>query len=268
MSDIQKVDLFVIGGSINGAGIARDAAGRGLSVVLCEKDDLAEGTSSRSGKLVHGGLRYLEYYEFRLVRESADRARSAAAELPRISSGRCALSCRIRRRTASGAGCCGWGCSCTTISAGANRCRRRARMDLHRDRRRAPLSRTADARVRIFRLAGSTMPASVVLNAVDAAERGATMPHPVTDCTSARRDGNAWRVTTQNSVTGETREFEPPSWWSMPPVPWVDQVLVTARGRAATRRAMCGWSRAATSSCREFCERRACLPLPEPRQAT
>ncbi|MEQ1937312.1 FAD-dependent oxidoreductase, partial [Mesorhizobium sp. CN5-321] len=64
------VDLFVIGGGINGAGLARDAAGRGLSVVLAEKGDLAEGTSSRSGKLVHGGLRYLEYYEFRLVREA------------------------------------------------------------------------------------------------------------------------------------------------------------------------------------------------------
>jgi len=66
----EIVDLFVIGGGVNGAGIARDAAGRGLSVILCEKDDLAEGTSSRSGKLVHGGLRYLEYYEFRLVREA------------------------------------------------------------------------------------------------------------------------------------------------------------------------------------------------------
>ena len=70
MSDSQMVDLFVIGGGINGAGIARDASGRGLSVILCEKDDLAQGTSSRSGKLVHGGLRYLEYYEFRLVREA------------------------------------------------------------------------------------------------------------------------------------------------------------------------------------------------------
>lgn len=68
--DSDMIDLFVIGGGINGAGIARDAAGRGLKVVLCEKDDLAEGTSSRSGKLVHGGLRYLEYYEFRLVREA------------------------------------------------------------------------------------------------------------------------------------------------------------------------------------------------------
>jgi glycerol-3-phosphate dehydrogenase len=66
----DNVDLLIIGGGVNGAGIARDAAGRGLSVVLCEKDDLAEGTSSRSGKLVHGGLRYLEYYEFRLVREA------------------------------------------------------------------------------------------------------------------------------------------------------------------------------------------------------
>ncbi|QUL38112.1 glycerol-3-phosphate dehydrogenase [Erythrobacter sp. JK5] len=63
-------DLLVIGGGINGAGIARDAAGRGLSVLLVEKDDLAQHTSSASTKLVHGGLRYLEHYEFRLVRES------------------------------------------------------------------------------------------------------------------------------------------------------------------------------------------------------
>ena len=70
MTDHGLVDLVIIGGGVNGAGIARDAAGRGLKVLLCEKGDLAEGTSSRSGKLVHGGLRYLEYYEFRLVREA------------------------------------------------------------------------------------------------------------------------------------------------------------------------------------------------------
>jgi D-erythritol 1-phosphate dehydrogenase len=70
MQELKPVDLVVIGGGINGAGIARDAAGRGLTVILCEKDDLAQGTSSRSGKLIHGGLRYLEYYEFRLVREA------------------------------------------------------------------------------------------------------------------------------------------------------------------------------------------------------
>ena len=63
-------DLAIIGGGINGCGIARDAAGRGNSVFLCEMNDLASGTSSWSTKLVHGGLRYLEYYEFRLVREA------------------------------------------------------------------------------------------------------------------------------------------------------------------------------------------------------
>jgi glycerol-3-phosphate dehydrogenase len=63
-------DLAIIGGGINGVGIARDAAGRGLRVLLVEQNDLASGTSSASTKLVHGGLRYLEYYEFRLVREA------------------------------------------------------------------------------------------------------------------------------------------------------------------------------------------------------
>lgn len=63
-------DLLVIGGGINGVGIAADAAGRGLNVVLCEKGDLASGTSSNSSKLIHGGLRYLENYEFGMVRKS------------------------------------------------------------------------------------------------------------------------------------------------------------------------------------------------------
>ena len=66
----KTVDLLVIGGGINGACIARDAAGRGLDVLLCEKDDLAAHTSSASTKLIHGGLRYLEHYDFRLVRHS------------------------------------------------------------------------------------------------------------------------------------------------------------------------------------------------------
>lgn len=66
----ERFDLLVVGGGINGAGIARDAAGRGLSVLLIEKEDLASHTSSASTKLIHGGLRYLEYGEFRLVREA------------------------------------------------------------------------------------------------------------------------------------------------------------------------------------------------------
>ena len=69
LADAVK-DLLVIGGGVNGCGIARDAAGRGLSVLLCEQGDLAGATSSASSKLIHGGLRYLEHYEFRLVREA------------------------------------------------------------------------------------------------------------------------------------------------------------------------------------------------------
>ena len=64
------IDLLIVGGGINGAGIACDAAGRGLSVLLCEQDDLAAATSSASSKLIHGGLRYLEHFAFRLVREA------------------------------------------------------------------------------------------------------------------------------------------------------------------------------------------------------
>jgi glycerol-3-phosphate dehydrogenase len=66
----EVIDLLVIGGGINGAGIARDAAGRRLSVTLVEQADLASATSGWSSKLIHGGLRYLEQYEFRLVREA------------------------------------------------------------------------------------------------------------------------------------------------------------------------------------------------------
>jgi len=70
MMPAANVDILVIGGGINGTGIACDAAGRGLKVMLCEANDLASATSSASSKLIHGGLRYLEHYEFRLVREA------------------------------------------------------------------------------------------------------------------------------------------------------------------------------------------------------
>jgi glycerol-3-phosphate dehydrogenase len=70
VSPAATFDIAIIGGGVNGCGIARDAAGRGWSVYLCEKDDLASSTSSASSKLIHGGLRYLEHFEFRLVREA------------------------------------------------------------------------------------------------------------------------------------------------------------------------------------------------------
>jgi glycerol-3-phosphate dehydrogenase len=83
--DRSDFDLFVIGGGINGTGIARDAAGRGLSVGLAEKADLAQATSSASTKLFHGGLRYLEYYEFRLVREALIERETLLVAMPHIS---------------------------------------------------------------------------------------------------------------------------------------------------------------------------------------
>ena len=81
----EVADLFIIGGGINGCGIARDAAGRGLSVVLAEQGDLAQATSSASTKLFHGGLRYLEYFEFRLVREALEERETLLVAMPHIS---------------------------------------------------------------------------------------------------------------------------------------------------------------------------------------
>ncbi|PTX54814.1 homodimeric glycerol 3-phosphate dehydrogenase (quinone) [Litoreibacter ponti] len=85
MAQDEMVDLFVIGGGINGCGIARDAAGRGLSVALAEMNDLASATSSASTKLFHGGLRYLEYFEVRLVRESLIERETLLKAMPHIS---------------------------------------------------------------------------------------------------------------------------------------------------------------------------------------
>src|SRR5690606_9992372 len=77
-------DLFIVGGGINGTGIAADASGRGLTVALCEQADLASATSSASSKLIHGGLRYLEHYEFRLVREALAEREVLLANAPHL----------------------------------------------------------------------------------------------------------------------------------------------------------------------------------------
>lgn len=80
----NKFDVVVVGGGVNGTGIAMDAAGRGLKVLLCEMNDLASATSSSSSKLIHGGLRYLEHYEFRLVREALAERESLLRNSPHI----------------------------------------------------------------------------------------------------------------------------------------------------------------------------------------
>src|SRR5215469_14987623 len=84
-SEQRPLDLFVVGGGINGAGIACDAVGRALTVGLCERGDFAGATSSSSTKLIHGGLRYLEHYEFRLVREALKEREVLLAKAPHIS---------------------------------------------------------------------------------------------------------------------------------------------------------------------------------------
>ena len=203
MTDIQNVDIFVIGGGINGAGIARDAAGRGLSVVLCEKDDLAEGTSSRSGKLVHGGLRYLEYYEFRLVREALIEREVLMRNAPHIIwPMRFVLPHSPQDRPA-------WlvrlGLFLYDNLGGRKHLPGTRTLDLHRDPEGAAIK---DAYKKGFEYSDCWVDDArlVILNAVDAAERGARVLTR-SPCVSARRDGQVWRVTTRNTITGETQEF-------------------------------------------------------------
>ncbi|MGS4946075.1 glycerol-3-phosphate dehydrogenase [Meridianimarinicoccus sp. RP-17] len=230
MTDIQKVDLFVIGGGINGAGIARDAAGRGLSVVLAEKDDLAEGTSSRSGKLVHGGLRYLEYYEFRLVREALIEREILMRNAPHIIwPMRFVLPHSPMDRPA-------WlvrlGLFLYDNLGGRKKLPGTRTLDLRRDPEGAAIK---DKYTRGFEYSDCWVDDArlVILNAVDAAERGATVLTR-SPCTSARREDGKWRVTTTDSLTGETRVFEPKVLVNAAG-PWVTDVVTRVAGSNSTR---------------------------------
>ena len=228
MSD--PVDLFVIGGGINGAGIARDAAGRGLSVVLCEKGDLAEGTSSRSGKLVHGGLRYLEYFEFRLVREALIEREVLMRAAPHIIwPMRFVLPHSPQDRPR-------WlirlGLFLYDHLGGRKKLPGTRSLDLKRDPEGAPLLdqytdgfEYSDCWVDDARL--------VVLNALDAAERGATVltRHAAT---RARREDGTWTVTTQNSLTGETATHRARVLVNAAG-PWVSDVVTQVAGANSSR---------------------------------
>ncbi|ETX30833.1 glycerol-3-phosphate dehydrogenase [Roseivivax isoporae] len=230
MTDIRKVDLFVIGGGINGAGIARDAAGRGLSVVLCEKDDLAEGTSSRSGKLVHGGLRYLEYYEFRLVREALIEREVLMRNAPHIIwPMRFVLPHSPQDRPA-------WlvrlGLFLYDHLGGRRKLPGTRTLNLHRAPEGAAIK---DSYTRGFEYSDCWVDDArlVVLNAVDAAERGATVLTR-SPCISARRDGAIWRVTTRDTLTGETSEFEARMLVNAAG-PWVTDVVTRVAGSNSSR---------------------------------
>jgi glycerol-3-phosphate dehydrogenase len=195
-------DILVIGGGINGCGIARDAAGRGWSVFLCEKSDLASATSSASTKLIHGGLRYLEYFHFHLVREALLEREVLWGIAPHIARPlRFVLPHHKGLRPA-------W-----LLRLGL------FLYDHIGGRRLLPATRTLDLRthaagkalkseyVRGFEYSDCWVEDArlVVLNARDAADRGAVIA-PRTRCLSGRREGDHWVLTLRDERDGGESE--------------------------------------------------------------
>ncbi|MGJ5179859.1 glycerol-3-phosphate dehydrogenase [Bradyrhizobium oligotrophicum] len=219
-------DLAIVGGGVNGCGIARDAAGRGNSVFLCEMNDLASGTSSWSTKLVHGGLRYLEYYEFRLVREALIEReilwkiaphiiRPLRFVLPHHSGLRPAWLLRL-------------GLFLYDHLGGRKLLPPTRSVNLRSDEVGRPLIagrygkgfEYSDCFVDDARL--------VVLSARDAADRGAVI-RTRTRATEIRQDGDHWLVTTENTQTGERETIKARALVNAAG-PWVEQVLATGAG--------------------------------------
>jgi glycerol-3-phosphate dehydrogenase len=183
----EVYDLAVVGGGINGAGIAADAAGRGLSVVLCEQHDLASHTSSASSKLIHGGLRYLEHHEFRLVREALAEREVLLAKAPHIVHPlRFVLPHRPHLRPA-------W-----MIRAGLflyDHLGKREKLPASRGLRFGLDSPLKAEITRGFEYSDCSVDDArlVVLNAMAARENGAHV-HPRTRCVSARRSKGLWHL--------------------------------------------------------------------------
>jgi glycerol-3-phosphate dehydrogenase len=221
-------DLAIIGGGINGCGIARDAAGRGLTVYLCEMDDLASGTSSRSTKLIHGGLRYLEYYDFRLVHEALREREVLLRMAPHI-----VRPLRIvlpHRRGLRPAWLLRLGLFLYDHMGSRKLLPATRTLDLTRDPAGAPLKpglfRTgfafSDCRVDDARL--------VVLNARDAADRGAVI-RTRTRAVAAARRGDMWELAVEDAAGG--RETIVARALVNAAGPWVDKVLAACLGAQA-----------------------------------
>jgi glycerol-3-phosphate dehydrogenase len=230
MQELKPVDLVVIGGGINGAGIARDAAGRGLSVILCEKDDLAQGTSSRSGKLIHGGLRYLEYYEFRLVREALIEREVLLNAAPHIVwPMRFVLPHSPEQRPA-------WlvrlGLFLYDHLGGRQKLPGCRNIDLRREPEGQPLR---DSYTRAFEYSDCWVDDArlVSLNAVDANERGA-MVMTRTAATAARRVNGEWEVefTAADGAKSKVRARA----IANAAGPWVENVINGVAGSNSPRR--------------------------------
>ncbi|HQT74372.1 MAG TPA: glycerol-3-phosphate dehydrogenase [Acidiphilium sp.] len=194
-------DIAIIGGGINGCGIARDAAGRGWSVFLCEAGDLGGATSAASTKLIHGGLRYLEYYEFRLVREALMEREVLWSIAPHIIWPlRFVLPHHKGLRPA-------WmlrlGLFIYDHLGGRKKLPPTRTLRLRRD----PAGKPLDVRfVRGYEYSDCWVEDSrlVVLNARDAADRGAEIA-PRTRCVSGAREDGLWTLTVRDEQSGETR---------------------------------------------------------------
>jgi glycerol-3-phosphate dehydrogenase len=221
----SHVDLAVIGGGINGCGIARDAAGRGLSVFLCEQGDLASGTSSASTKLIHGGLRYLEFLEFRLVREALAEREVLLRSAPHI-------IWPLRFILPHHRGLRPWPVIRLGLffydHLGGRRLLPPTRgVDLANDEAGRPLKAIyrrafeySDCWVEDARL--------VVLNARDAADRGATI-RTHTKCVAAMRDGNVWRLTLEDRNSRERFEIAAQALVNASG-PWLTNVITEVTG--------------------------------------
>ncbi len=191
-------DIAIIGGGVNGCGIARDAAGRGLSVILAEMNDLASGTSSASTKLIHGGLRYLEHYEFRLVREALREREVLLRAAPHIIAPmRFVLPHHPGLRPA-------WlirlGLFLYDHLGGRELLPGSRALDLTRDEAGGPLK---PAFARGFEYSDCTVDDArlVVLAAMDAHERGADI-RVRTRMTKAHCAGGLWHVTLEDAFSG------------------------------------------------------------------
>ncbi|WP_047466390.1 glycerol-3-phosphate dehydrogenase [Rhizobium rhizogenes] len=222
----QIHDIFVIGGGINGCGIARDAVGRGYKVALAEMNDFASGTSSGATKLIHGGLRYLEHYEFRLVRESLMEREVLWAMAPHI-----IWPMRFVLPYHKGGIRPAWlirlGLFLYDHLGGRKLLPATATLDMKTDQAGKPLKSLF---TKAFEYSDGWVDDArmVVLNARDAADRGA-MIMPRTKVTSARRDGTIWTIETQDTVTGEKHVFKSRMLINAAG-PWVDHVLSDAFG--------------------------------------
>ncbi len=225
----QCFDIAIVGGGINGCGIARDAAGRGWSVILCERGDLAAGTSSWSTKLIHGGLRYLENYEFRLVREALSEREVLWSIAPHIIRPlRFVLPYRKGLRPA-------WilrlGLFLYDHIGGRKRLPGTQTLDLTTDPAGRPLQpgkfrlafEYSDCRVDDARL--------VILNARDAADRGAEI-YCRTEVERAERTSGVWTLHLRDVKSGATRTVRARTIVNAAG-PWVEAVRSQCTGQPA-----------------------------------